>query len=220
MKLWPRKRQSVDELPKPQAGKPATLSRGHLNDLTKALGQQMFFWGRDVLHPSGNLLMRHGFEKRESPGLKGTSCYRKAWRQGFIELHGACAGWYPEEQKASTGFLFIRTDRRCYAHRQAEAVIPGHYDYDKLTSGDVDQLSLCSQCFSAWLAEYEAWVRCACGPQHRQDCHAMFAKLPASQPWLPPEMAEHWLRLFAYGQEVPRAGAWRRQARSAVKSTS
>lgn len=33
----------------------ATLMR----DFTDALAQQMYFWGRDVIHPSGNLLVAH-----------------------------------------------------------------------------------------------------------------------------------------------------------------
>lgn len=65
----------------------------------------MYFWGRDVLH-EGHLLLRYGFEKRPSTGLQGTSCYSKAWQKGMIELHGACAGWYPDST-GQEGFLFI-----------------------------------------------------------------------------------------------------------------
>ena len=52
--------------------------RGLLNDFTRALGQQMFYWGRDVL-TGRNLLLEAGFEKRVSMGLQGTSCYRLPW---------------------------------------------------------------------------------------------------------------------------------------------
>ena len=72
-----------------------TTSRlgGLLRDLTAGLKQQMFFWGRDVVHPDGNLLVRQGFSKSPSAGLQGTSCYGLDWQGGRIELHGACAGW-------------------------------------------------------------------------------------------------------------------------------
>jgi hypothetical protein len=43
-------------------------------DLAAGLFQQMFFWGKDVVHPAGNLFLRTGFEKRPSTGLTGTSC--------------------------------------------------------------------------------------------------------------------------------------------------
>ncbi len=191
----------------------ASLTRGHLNDLTKALGQQMFFWGRDVLHATGNLLIRHGFEKHESPGLKGTSCYRKAWAGGVIELHGACAGWYPLRPESGIGFLFVRTDRRCYAHQEVQPAIPGQYDYDRLVSGDLSLLEPAGRLFSEWLVHYESWVCQECGARHRQECHAMLSRLPAGQPWLSPELALEWLRLFAQGSSVPRAHALRGQQR-------
>lgn len=42
---------------------------GLLRDLTAGLTQQMFFWGKDVVHPDGNLLVRQGFAKSPSAGL-------------------------------------------------------------------------------------------------------------------------------------------------------
>jgi hypothetical protein len=192
----------------------APFTRGHLNDLTAALGQQMFFWGRDVLAREGNLLVKFGFSRTESPGLKGTSCYRKAWRGGFIELHGACAGWYPTDPSSAPGFLFIRTDRRCYAHHESAAVIPGHYDHDKLSSGNLQTLSQSGRIFAAWLADYERWIERHIGPEHRSDCYSMFSKLPASKPWLPPNLAIKWLRLFSESENTPRAREWMRQRTS------
>jgi len=94
-------------------GTPSEMSnsrlRALLRDFTALLGQQMFFWGRDVLYPQGNLLCENGFEKRESKGLKGTSCYRK-YLDGcnFIELHGACAGHYVGSEDAGANFIYIR----------------------------------------------------------------------------------------------------------------
>ena len=73
---------------------PLSRQRVLLGDLKAALLQQMFFWGRDVM-AGGNLLTAHGFMKLPSLGLKGTSCYRLDYHDGVIELHGACAGWYP-----------------------------------------------------------------------------------------------------------------------------
>ena len=36
---------------------------GLLNDFSKGLGQHLFYWGHDVVHPRGNLLCEFGFEK-------------------------------------------------------------------------------------------------------------------------------------------------------------
>ena len=34
--------------------------------LATGLRQQMFFWGKDAMHPEGNLFVRTGFDKRPS----------------------------------------------------------------------------------------------------------------------------------------------------------
>lgn len=169
--------------------------RGLLNDFTRGLGQQMFFWGRDVLE-DGNLLLCHGFEKARSRGLQGTSCYRKHWNDGRLELHGACAGWYPLSRSES-GFLFIRADRRCYVHGEPEPVIPGRYDYSRLDSQDLDRVMPAARTFAAWLLEYESWIATRGRPAHRTDCFRLFSRLPASRPWLRPSAAMRWFAAFA-----------------------
>lgn len=178
------------------SGEPHT--RGHLNDFTAALAQQMFFWGRDVVQ-ADNLLIEAGFEKRPSLGLKGTSCYRFPWRQGFIELHGACAGWFPSTATDFVGFLFIRADKRCYTHCLDDAVIPGSYDYQQLSSGDFRQVLAAARRFAEWLCEYESWIQRRMGKEYRRGCWEMYSKLTASRPWLEVELAQHWLRRFADG---------------------
>ncbi|MGC6467726.1 MAG: hypothetical protein ACON5N_19260 [Akkermansiaceae bacterium] len=69
-----------------------------LRDLANGLQQQMFFWGQDVVRPERNLLVEQGFSRSPSRGLKGTSCYRREWQGGHVELYGSCAGWYGEER--------------------------------------------------------------------------------------------------------------------------
>lgn len=180
-----------------------TSSRGLVNDLTWALGQQMFYWGRDVL-AAGNLLLQAGFCKRPSPGLQGTSCYACAWRGGLIELHGSCAGWYPADE-SQTGFLFIRSDRRCYAHHRTQPVVPGRYDYKGLVSGQADMLLPASRLFVEWLVDYERQIPSMAGTAHREACHALFARLSTSRPWLRPEPGLRWLARYADGDpSLPR----------------
>lgn len=159
---------------------------------------------------NGNLLLQYGFQKRTSTGLQGTSCYSMPWADGLIELHGACAGWYPKDGQ-SGGFLFIRNDRRCYTHEQPAPVIPGRYDYNQLESGKLDRLMPKSQEFTAWLVEYESWVQRLTPPGYRECCYAMFCHLIASQPWLEPKQALVWLRLYAEASPtLPRAKQMRR----------
>jgi hypothetical protein len=183
---------------------PLSRQRVLLADFAAALRQQMFFWGRDVMS-GGNLLLGHGFEKLPSQGLKGTSCYRLRYEDGVIELHGACAGWYPQAGSARPGFLFVRTRGRISTHRLHEPVVPGSYLSEALQNHTADALAA-ARLFAGWLAEYEAWVRQQMGPGYRAECRKMLANLPKGQTWLPAPQAERWLRLFAaQGAGAPRA---------------
>lgn len=175
-----------------------------LSDLKAALLQQMFFWGQDVL-TAGNLLIKHGFIKLPSPGLKGTSCYRLDYRDGVIELHGACAGWYPGEGNPQPGFLFVRTAGLCASHHLHEPVIPGRYEPQALSNHTASTISG-AQVFAAWLADYEDWIRRHQGVGYRRRCRHMLGRLPKGRTWLPARRATKWLRSFAQkGPSAPRA---------------
>lgn len=185
---------------------PFSRQRVLLSDLKAALLQQMFFWGRDVL-TGGNLLIKHGFIKLPSPGLKGTSCYRLDYRDGVIELHGACAGWYPNDDNPQPGFLFVRTTGRCTAHYLHYPVIPGRYDSQALTHDTAATMSG-ARVFAAWLADYEDWIMASQGSDYRKQCRHMLGRLPKGRPWLPADQATQWLRAFAQqGAHTPRAKA-------------
>lgn len=145
--------------PTPIHEMPASRLRALPRDYTDLLGQQMFFWGRDVIHPRGNLLCENGFEKRKSEGLEGTSCYRKHLEEGgFIELHGACAGFYDPENSAKTGFLYIRNRSRCFLFSADEPPAPGFYSPDTLGYGPALDLYNASLRFLDWWLEYENWI--------------------------------------------------------------
>lgn len=183
---------------------PLSRQRVLLRDFSSALHQQMFFWGRDVL-TGGNLLLRHDFAKRESPGLKGTSCYFKRHGEGLIELHGACAGWYPDPGSARPGLLYVRARGRCITHHLHEPVVPGVYEPAAQENRTTDLLEA-ARFFAAWLAEYEAWVVKQEGAAYREGCRRMLSRLPRGQPWLPAHEAVRWLKKFSIlGAHTPRA---------------
>lgn len=183
---------------------PRSRQRVLLTDFAAGLRQQMFFWGRDVLR-GGNLLMRHGFERLPSSGLKGTSCYQMAYKDGLIGLHGACVGWYPHAGSAQPGLLFVRHSGRCTTHRLSQPVVPGAYPSEALQNHTAEALAA-SRLFAGWLADYEAWVRQQMGREYRMECQKMLASLPKGRIWLSPAEAERWLRLFALqGAGAPRA---------------
>lgn len=180
----------VDEIP-------VSRLRALLRDFTNLLGQQMYFWGRDVIHPHGNLLCENGFEKRKSEGLEGTSCYRKHLDDGgFIELHGACAGHYHPDEGGDRSFLYIRNRKRCFLYADDTPPAPGIYAADALHNGPAAELYFASLRFLDWWLEYENWI----GKNTREDWRSRnfqaFSSLPASRPLLPPAEALIWLAQF------------------------
>ncbi len=182
---------------------------GLLRDFTDALGQQMFFWGRDVLHPRGNLLCHFGFDRRQSEGLDGTSCYRVDFDGDFIELHGACVGRYSRD---SDGFLFIRNRKGCFLYQSEEPPAPGFYAREYLRSTPATDLFEASLKFLQWWLEYEAWVDQVTERGYRDRCYRMFGKLPKSKPWLTPDQARKWLQGYAKSPEtLRRARHWKNE---------
>jgi len=167
---------------------------GLMRDLASGLAQQMFFWGRDVVHPSGNLLLDQGLRKSPSTGLQGTSCYALEWQGGTIELHGACVGWYPEA--AGNGFIFIRPLGKCFTWLGDGPPVPGDWPCELLAPPDFDRLRVASLPFIDWWLQSERWVHAEFGPAYRARIFRKFRHLPRSKPWLPPEAAKSWLESF------------------------
>ncbi len=163
-----------------------------MRDLAAGLRQQMFYWGQDVVHPSGNLLVAQGFVRKKLAGLQGTSCYGLEWQGGRIELHGACAGWYGPDQ----GFIFIRPEGRCRAWMGAGPPVPGDWPAERLSDPGPAHLRDLSLPFLDWWAHSEHRIGTLAGPSYRLRCHRLFKRLPRSRPWLPPEQADRWLRHF------------------------
>lgn len=181
-----------------------TTSRlgGLLRDLTAGLKQQMFFWGKDVVHPDGNLLVRQGFSKSPSAGLQGTSCYGLDWQGGRIELHGACAGWYPRD--GGEGFIFIRPLGKCHVWLGQSAPVPGEWPADLIAPTDFEKLHACAAPFLDWWLQSERWIDELLGGSYRTNCFRHFKRLPKAKPWLPPVAAMEWV---AQLRDAPRSMA-------------
>ncbi len=173
---------------------PPSRMRALLRDFTALLGQQMYFWGRDVIHPSGNLLCKDGFERRKSEGLKGTSCYRKRLdRGGFIELHGACVGHYVPADETNSSFLYIRNRERCFLYSGSLPPAPGTYAAESLRTSPLPELYFASLRFLNWWLDYEEWISKQAALHWRDKNYAAFSSLPASRPSLRPAEAIQWL---------------------------
>ncbi|MEM9480482.1 MAG: hypothetical protein AAGA58_12585, partial [Verrucomicrobiota bacterium] len=143
-------------------------------DLASGMHQQMFFWGRDAIHPSGNLFVQAGFEKRPSEGLQGTSCYRLPWQDGHIELHGSHAGWL----SGGGGMFFVRPLSRCVRWFDASPPIPGEWPRERYSRKINEELYEAAWPFLDWLLAHEAEVLRLSGTAYRYDCLQKYKKLP------------------------------------------
>ncbi|MBP85051.1 MAG: hypothetical protein CMO61_14515 [Verrucomicrobiales bacterium] len=176
---------------------PVSRLRALLRDYCDLLGQQMYFWGRDVIHPRGNLLCENGFDRRASEGLEGTSVYRKSLDGGAaVELHGACAGLYDLNDPDSGHFLYIRNKKRCFLYSADAPPAPGFYAMESLANGPALDLYFSSLRFLDWWLEYESWIEKRTDPTWRYQCYEAFSSLPASRPSLPPREAILWLSQY------------------------
>ena len=174
---------------------PDSRVRGLIRDLTDGLAQQMYLWGRDVRHPDGNALLRAGLQRiaRIENSGEGTSLYRLERENGWIELHGFCAGWRPHDPQA-TGMLYIRRCHRIFLARGS--MTPGRYDMSRLRSGTADEILLAGETFLRWWVDYEKWVAQELGAAWRKDCWRDYVKLRRARPWLSPVQAVDWLLDF------------------------
>jgi hypothetical protein len=165
-----------------------------LRDATRGLAQQMVFWGHDVRHADGNLLVKFGLERTKSPGLTGTSCYTQPWEGGHIELHGAVASWTPP--LGETGSIFCRDLGSIALWQRPLAPIPGRERGD---SGSPEERWHAFQPLLRWVLAYEEWISLTYGEPWRQSCWRNLKRLPTGKPWLPPTLALKWWSLAAAG---------------------
>jgi hypothetical protein len=168
--------------------KPTVMS-ALFRDLAAGFQQQMFFWGRDVLHPAGNIFLSHGFQKRKSTGHQGTSCYSFTWQDGVIELHGSHAGWFGK----GGGFLYVRPLRRCVRWLTSAPPIPGHWPKDACDLHADESMHAMAQPFLSWWLAHEQAVTRRTGLPYRAECYRQFKKLPKARAWLAPEEAQRWV---------------------------
>ncbi len=162
-----------------------------IRDLRRGLNQQMYFWGKDVVDSGGNFFVREGFERRESKGLTGTSCYSLEWMGGHIHLAGSQAGWLGE----NGGVFFIRPLDRLVQWMGSEPPVPGRWLRSSIKKGAVDGDFWFQVChFLDWWLFYERRVEEVLGRAHREEAYLRYRKVQKSRPWLKPELGIKWVQ--------------------------
>jgi hypothetical protein len=135
---------------------------------TALLNRQMWAFGRDVLHPDGNLLVRYGFERLPAPNARWHSAYVLPINAQQSLMAWGFGLWWRD---LSVGSIFLkRYDFR--PQFTASSALPQVWAVENLpslTAEPTDRpsaLTLLAALLDA-LASYEAWVLAVCGGVYR-----------------------------------------------------
>jgi hypothetical protein len=161
----------------------------------------MFFWGCDS---QNRLLTDSGAERiaRTSLESEGSSKYRWHWKNGIVELHSFCAGWFPAKPP-SVGVVFIRGQERFYTCSAGAPIEPGHYPPDRFVPCSTEHLLKLLTPLLEWVLDYEKRILLRTTPGYRIRCHALYEKQTRSRSWLAPEAAKEWLGQLLAGEVLP-----------------
>lgn len=176
--------------------------RSLLRDVARGLGQQMFFWGCDVRHATGNLLVHAGMERIARPERRGegSSRYRMKWGSGLIELHSYCFGWYCQTPPFR-GAIFIRSLERLASCVGPLPVTPGKYEQEQMTLEGADELLHSIRPLLEWILSYERNIRNLTDGSYRDACWRRYLSKMGARPWLSPSEAESWFQSFLNAPE-------------------
>ena len=169
-----------------------------LKDCAKGFYQQMYFLGRDVIHPEGNQLIEYGFEKTPSKGLKGTSCYTLEKDGTMIELYGSCACCYTSNSKVA----YLRPRARFYEWIAQERCVAGLWNSSDIDASSAQDLFDSTVPLLNWWISYEEWIANKFPPQYRETCHRDWKKAHSSKSWLKPDQAVNWVRAFLENRQT------------------
>lgn len=144
--------------------------------LAELLDQQMWFFGRDIQYPEGNLLLRFGFGRERPPAAEsGTSRYTIATAEGALTLWGWGALWRDHQPLA----LLLR--RHGPGPRLVSSAGPLDHvwahtalsDARAPLAADLARVGTLLADFAGWVYAYERWVRATCGESWRGECAAL-----------------------------------------------
>ena len=186
-------------------------SIGLLNDFSNGLGQHLFYWGCDVMHPRGNLLCEFGLERYKHKGISGSSCYKTIYQGDIIELHSFCVGRYSQN---TPSLLYTREDRQCWVYKGDHPPLPGQYDPALINKSSIKKLETASRSFLEWWLEYELWISENTHPSYRMKCYNSFKQLTCAKTWLNPKEGLSWLQNYMYTPStLARTKDWKQQKR-------
>ncbi len=137
------------------------------------LHHQCWFFGRDIHHPKGNLLIRRGFERCGVTEIQtGSNCYRLRVEES-LEIN--LWGWGVFFGDSKTGGIFIkRYDFRPRLFSVGKLIVPvfksEQLPPNRLPREDFEIKTArhLTVDFIRWILRYEDWVTETCGAQWRR----------------------------------------------------
>lgn len=171
----------------------------------KLMHHQCWFFGRDIWHPDGNLLIRYGFERFGIPeGAKGGNAYRRVTDDGR-ELIAWGFGMFLGDRDCG-GVFVKRYDFRPFLMRRSSIKLPlgsaEDLPFHHPPRTEIDRAN------GAWmtallvreLLEYEKWIDRTAGKNWRGECLAAWenAVLKTEQ------VRRGWRRILRTAREYER----------------
>lgn len=163
---------------------------------------QMWAWGQDIRHPSGNLLKRYGFHyQRNVPqGKHGSSCYTLNWSDGEknYQLQLWSFGLLIGEAQHGRGNILLERHafRPKWLEQTLKQPITRPQDLPCLRQAQNAQDRLQTRQFLVQLCQqigrYESWLHNEVGPQWRDE---VFERSPRKARLPIHELADNWQQL-------------------------
>jgi hypothetical protein len=141
----------------------------------RLLHHQCWCWGRDIWHPQGNLLIRHGFERFGVPeGKEGSNFYRLRIDEAReITLWGFGVLYSNAEKE---GIFIKRYEFYPMLFETAKIDLPvfkgDQLPIRRLPKSD-EEINFAARLNAElieWILEYESWIEKTCGKSWRVKC--------------------------------------------------
>jgi hypothetical protein len=166
----------------------------------------MYFWGKDVVHPEGNLLVAFGgtpFRRDDAP--HAVRCYAFARAQGQLILHSTGAVFQPDE--GACGVAYLRPAHRLHHVPPGEMPLPCPSAKAIASSlrtvrpGEFPPaLTRLLQC----VREYETWAAPLLPAHARHQAWRDYQRTAShGTQWLPPAESRRWLDACLAAAQVP-----------------
>ncbi len=139
----------------------------------RLLHHQCWFFGRDIWHGRGNLLIRYGFERfAPTEKEKGSNLYR--WREAGNEIN--LWGWGVFYGNETGGILIKRYDFRPRLLGVGKLRVPVFKSENLPPSRvprkdfQIENARNLTLDFIHWIVRYEDWIEQTCGTRWRGKC--------------------------------------------------